>query len=50
MGLLTIEQAMADYALLIQYLKESLNATHSPVITFGGRYDSKKLSYQTIWC
>ena len=37
-GLLSVEQAMADYAVLISSLKMSLNASNCPVIAFGGRY------------
>lgn len=36
-GLLTVEQALADYAVLITSLKSSLNASSVPVICFGGR-------------
>ncbi|XP_077864625.1 dipeptidyl peptidase 2-like, partial [Saccoglossus kowalevskii] len=35
-GFLSIEQAMADYAVLIHYLKIKLNAAKCPVIAFGG--------------
>ena len=37
-GYLTIEQALADYSYLIQYLKKKYDAHNSPVIAFGGRY------------
>ncbi|TGZ71622.1 hypothetical protein CRM22_002534 [Opisthorchis felineus] len=38
-GYLTAEQALADYASLIQYLKSSVkNFENSPVIAFGGSY------------
>lgn len=36
-GLLTVEQALADYAVMISGLKEQLAATRCPVIVFGGR-------------
>ncbi|MEQ2172261.1 hypothetical protein GOODEAATRI_019292, partial [Goodea atripinnis] len=35
-GLLTVEQALADYAIMISELKEQLAATDCPVIVFGG--------------
>lgn len=38
MGLLTSEQAMADFATLISYIKAKLKAPHAPVIGFGGSY------------
>lgn len=36
-GLLTVEQALADYAIMITKLKQQLAATACPVIVFGGR-------------
>ncbi|XP_012260896.2 lysosomal Pro-X carboxypeptidase [Athalia rosae] len=38
LGYLTSQQALADYADLISYLKSAKNMTHSPVIIFGGSY------------
>lgn len=37
-SLLSIEQALADYAALIYHLKEKYKAERSPVIAFGGSY------------
>jgi len=35
---LTSEQALADYAVLIRFLKKSYNCSDSPVFAFGGSY------------
>jgi hypothetical protein len=35
---LSSQQALADYAYLIKYLKMSYNAESSPLIAFGGSY------------
>lgn len=37
-GLLSIEQALGDYAVLLTTLRQELNATSCPVIAFGGRF------------
>ena len=39
-GFLSIEQALADYAVLVKALKKQLNATGSAVFAFGGRYSN----------
>jgi len=36
--LLTMEQALADFACLISHIKQEYNATQAPVISFGGSY------------
>jgi len=37
-GFLSSEQALADYATLIDFLKDSLTCHESPIIAFGGSY------------
>ena len=50
MGYLSSEQALADYALLIVYLKETRlsNAKNSPVIAFGGSYGGMLTAWMRI--
>ncbi|OQS04364.1 lysosomal Pro-X carboxypeptidase [Thraustotheca clavata] len=45
---LSSEQALADYAVLISYLKESLDASKSAVIGFGGSYGGMLASWFRI--
>ncbi|CAK8675028.1 unnamed protein product [Clavelina lepadiformis] len=47
-GFLTIEQALADYAYLIKYLKQQYAASNSPVIAFGGSYGGQLAAYIRI--
>ncbi|XP_050404113.1 dipeptidyl peptidase 2 isoform X2 [Patella vulgata] len=44
-GLLTIEQALADYAVLINKIKQTYKAKKSAVITFGGSYGGMLSAY-----
>ena len=49
-GYLSPEQALADYALLIVYLKETRlsNALNSPVIAVGGSYGGDLAAWMRI--
>ena len=44
-GYLSIEQAIADYALVIQYIKSKLDASENPVIVLGGSYGGMLSAY-----
>ncbi|XP_061133680.1 dipeptidyl peptidase 2 isoform X4 [Syngnathus typhle] len=47
-GLLTVEQAIADYAVMISVLKLQMSATDCPVIVFGGSYGGMLSVYMRI--
>lgn len=49
MQYLTSEQAMADYAELITFLKYKLEAENSPVIGFGGSYGKPNFLEVCLW-
>ncbi|XP_018524566.1 dipeptidyl peptidase 2 [Lates calcarifer] len=47
-SLLTVEQALADYSVMITELKQQLAATECPVIVFGGSYGGMLSVYMRL--
>jgi pimeloyl-ACP methyl ester carboxylesterase len=47
-GLLTIEQSMADYALIIKSILEEYGIPQAPVVALGGSYSGKLSAYMRL--
>jgi pimeloyl-ACP methyl ester carboxylesterase len=47
-GLLTIEQAMADYSLVIKSILEEYDIKEAPVVALGGSYSGKLSAYMRL--
>lgn len=40
-GFLSMEQALADYAVLVKFVQKDMGAQNCSVFSFGGRYDTQ---------
>jgi pimeloyl-ACP methyl ester carboxylesterase len=47
-GLLTVEQCMADYAALIEHVRAQYKCPHCPVVAGGGSYSGKLAAYMRL--
>lgn len=45
---LTVDQALTDFADIIEHIKQNLSAINSPVIVIGGSYAGSKFYVLTI--
>ena len=48
LGLLSVTQAMADYAMLIQSVRDAHGCPDCPVLSFGGSYSGKLSAYMRL--
>lgn len=46
---LNVEQALTDFADIIQHIKKNLSAPNSPVIVIGGSYAGSKYLIHICW-
>ena len=49
-GLLSIEQAMADYIAVIRHIQEEFGMVGAPVVCLGGSYSGKLSAYMRLKC